>query len=794
MNKLFYKTCLLSIFFFLICSIPFSKTTLRLALWDGSQGLQIIMECVKEFEKQNPDIEVKIEKPGYSVYYQKLLMQCAAGVEPDVVVLGLKQYRQFVSKNVLAPLNKFIHKDQENDLNDYYPGVIEQFSYNQNIYVMPRDITSFGVVYYNKDLFKKANIPIPHKTWSWDYKIRPDLKEKDFLWVLDNLTKFNQKGEVIQWSLAPWQYHFLADALALSAGGDYADNYRNPTKVTFNHPDIIKPYQFVSDLCHKKKYIPCNQTVSNIAQTTRRELWLNQKVALYMSGNWDIPVIRKRLNKNSKDWFEWDVINFPSYKDGGNRIPADACGYAMMKSSQHPQEAWRLINFLSGKFTMKKTTAAGLTQPANRKLALEYWIPKKDFPKEEQYPQNRICTDDLILNGFFEPRSEYWPRMSTFLTEELPLLWNNQASANNVLNIANTNAQKYLDRINNPASNSVLFNWNIALSITAILIMILAVWVLWPKKNTLPSKNNKLAYILLSPWLIGIICLTLGPVIISLILSGTEWDMILPAKWLGLQNYVEAFTQDDLFFNALMVSTLYTIVSVPIGVFISLLIALLLNIPVKGTKLFRLFFYLPCMASSVATSLIWRKMFQVQGGLINLFIYGKTGNENPLGLRGIVELFLGTSETIDWLGTKNTALGTLTFISFWSLGVCIIIFLARLQSLPKSRMEAAIIEGAGKWKRFYSITLPHLSPTIWFCLITGVIASFQVFTKAYVLTEGGPGHATEFYVLHLYKEAFISLRMGYACALAWILFGIIFLLTYIQIKKNRWINAEMEMK
>ncbi len=767
---------------------------LRLALWDGAQGQLIIENCVRQFEKKNPHIQVRVEKPGYAAYYQKLLMQCAAGVTPDVAVLGLKQYKQFASKGVLTPLNDFIINDKDIRLDRYYPNLVNQLTYNGDLYVLPRDITSFGVIYYNKEIFDELGLPYPDGSWTWDFKIRPELKEKDFLWVLQQLTRYDENNKPTQWALAPWHYHFVADTMALSIGADFADDYKNPTKIFFNHPKIIKAYQFAADLSNKYGFIPSNQIVSNIAQTTRRELWFNKKIALYMSGNWDIPVLKKRLVKGSKDWFEWDMVNFPAYKDGTSRIPADACGYSIMKSTKHPQEAWELAKFLSDEQTMAQTARAGLTQPALRDVTLKHWVPNESHSDVEQYPKNRQCTDKLILEGFFEPRSEHWPALSTYLTDELPLLWNNEATAEEVLTRATINAQNHLTTVLEEEQNTEEFSWNSAILATIAILIALFIWVLWPEKNKTVKQKNRLAYLLLTPWLLGLVILTLGPIIMSFILSGTSWDMILPAKWVGLKNYVEAFTTDTLFMNSLYVSTIYTVISVPLGVLFSLALAMLLNMPIKGTKIFRTLFYLPCIVSSVATSLVWKKMFQVQGGLINLFIYGSDGEKNPLGLRGLFNLISKTDGPTDWLGNGDTALGALTFISFWTLGVCIIIFLARLQSLPKSRVEASILDGANGWRRFKSIIWPHLTPTVWFCLITGFIASFQVFTKAYVLTEGGPSHATEFYVLHLYKEAFLSLRMGYACALAWILFAIIFVLTTLQLKKSRWVSYDGDMK
>jgi multiple sugar transport system permease protein len=270
-------------------------------------------------------------------------------------------------------------------------------------------------------------------------------------------------------------------------------------------------------------------------------------------------------------------------------------------------------------------------------------------------------------------------------------------------------------------------------------------------------------------------------------MSFTKWDIIQSADYRGLTNYREAIFEDPRFWNSVKVTSIYTVASVPLGLIFALALALLLNTKVRGMPLYRTMFYLPALASAVASALIWRKIFQPDGGLLNLMLFGSDGLGDPFGLRSMIGL---SGELPNWLGDERLALPSLIIMSLWGVGGGMVILLAGLQSIPDFYYEAATLDGAGIWSKFKVVTLPLLSPSLFFTLITGVIGSFQVFTQAFVMTQGGPNDSTRFYMLHLYEQSFGSLRMGYASALAWLLFGVIFLMTRIQWSLNKYVYYE----
>ena len=281
----------------------------------------------------------------------------------------------------------------------------------------------------------------------------------------------------------------------------------------------------------------------------------------------------------------------------------------------------------------------------------------------------------------------------------------------------------------------------------------------------------------IAPWLVGFVCLTLGPVVFSFLMSLTSWDMINAPKWVGAGNYASIFSDDFRFRQALKVTAVYAAFAVPLGLICSLALAMLLNLNLKGMRVFRSIFYIPAILPGVAVAMVWQVVFRPQGGVFNTIL-------------GWVHV-----APVPWLTTPEWALPSFVIMSLWGVGGGMIIYLAGLQSVPTQLYEAAEIDGAGSWKKFRHVTLPMISPTIFFNLMMGVIGSFQVFTSSFVMTQGGPAYATLFYVLYLYQKAFKYLQMGYACALAWILFAVILALTLVIFRTSaRWVYYEAELK
>lgn len=283
-------------------------------------------------------------------------------------------------------------------------------------------------------------------------------------------------------------------------------------------------------------------------------------------------------------------------------------------------------------------------------------------------------------------------------------------------------------------------------------------------------------YLFISPWLLGFLIFTLGPMVISLYWSFTRYEFPLSPRWIGMQNYVQAFAKDDLFPKSLGNTTYYVIAAVPLGLVLSLALALLLDREIRARALWRTIYYVPSIVPAVVTAFLFGYLFQPEYGLIN----GMLAN---LGIKGP-----GWFNSVAWVKP------TFVILSLWGAGgATMIIFLAGLQNIPGELYEAARVDGAGRMRMFWNITIPLLSPTIFFNLVTGLIAAFKIFTTAYVATGGGPYYASYFYVLYLFQTFFQYLKMGYASSLAWILFVIIMIFTLIQLRLARtWVYYESE--
>ncbi len=281
-------------------------------------------------------------------------------------------------------------------------------------------------------------------------------------------------------------------------------------------------------------------------------------------------------------------------------------------------------------------------------------------------------------------------------------------------------------------------------------------------------------YLGILPWLLGLIFFTAGPMVASAVLSLTNWDIVRAPVWIGLGNYVELFTADPLFWTSLRVTLTYVVFAVPLQIVFGVALALLLNMQLRGMHLFRTLFYIPAVLSGVAIALMFMWVLQPDYGAVN----------SALALVGI--------EGPGWFWDPAWALPSIVLMSLWRAGATGgVIYLAGLQNISPHLYDAARVDGASAWHRFWRITLPLLTPTIFFQLVVGLIDAFRVFAEVYVITQGGPLKATFFYMLYLFQVGFQDFHMGYASALAWVLILITALVGVITFKtSDRWVYYE----
>ncbi|MBC7804726.1 MAG: sugar ABC transporter permease [Akkermansiaceae bacterium] len=286
-------------------------------------------------------------------------------------------------------------------------------------------------------------------------------------------------------------------------------------------------------------------------------------------------------------------------------------------------------------------------------------------------------------------------------------------------------------------------------------------------------KKSLTGYAFISPWLIGFLAFTAYPFLTSVYLSFTRYNIVKPPVWIGTGNYQTLLTGDPLFWKSLSVTFQFAFVAVPLGVVLGVALALLLNLNIRGMGIYRTIFFLPSILPTVATSVVFLWLFNPEIGLINrlLAAVGVTGPE--------------------WLQSPTWALPSLVLLSLWAVGGSMVIYLAGLKDIPAHLYEAATIDGANAWQRLRHVTLPMLSPVIFFNMVMGLIGVFQYFTEAYIMTQGGPEDSTHFYALYLFERAWRYLDMGYASAMAWVLFLIIMAFTGALFgTQRRWVHYE----
>ncbi|MEP0846095.1 MAG: extracellular solute-binding protein [Phycisphaerae bacterium] len=742
------------------------RTEITFIHWGDDTEDKIVSGIVEAFHRAHPEIHVLRVNPGNAPdVTRKIQTMIAAGDPPDVFYLGYENVASWAAKGLLEPLEPYMKRDLESRhpqalaLIDFYPAVTACFRYDEreqitgqgSLFGIPKDFTTVGF-YYNRDLFRRAGLPEPSPDgWTWD----------EFIHAAREIGKLPNcfGADFVTWEA-------MLRVYAWNLGGTIThDGFKT---FDFNDPKFVGALEQLLGWFNEGRTLASAKTQIE----TSSDPFLTGRIGLAGPfGRWKVPVYREITD------FDWDFAPMPH---APGQVPVNGIfttAWAISSGSKKKDAAWTFVRFVSGEVGQTLISRTGLAIPSMIRVA------ESDAFKDPQKPEN----DDVYLRAVADARPIAWPPDPKYADEFRVRMEEAFKSGTKTVRAALAAVQAKWEEFRRATvlrADYPRMPWG---RITAWVLGPLAVVVLalatmwWMQRPGRTALREELAGMgMVSPWVIGFAGFTAFPIVLSLLLSFTQWSGLATldrASAVGWDNYRQLLL-DARFLKALKVTTVYALLAVPLGQLAALLAAILMNQEVRGIYFFRAAWYLPSVLAGVAISILWSKVFHHEFGLLNELLAPLAEGVNWLLAR------LNMSARVappHWFERDADTWGVPAFVimNFWSIGGAMMIYLAGLKGIPAELYEAASIDGARGLQRFRCVTLPMLSPVIFFNVIMAVIASFQIFTQAYVMTGGGPGDATRFYVVYLYNQAFDLHEMGYASAMAWLLLLIVLALTLL---------------
>ena len=806
---------------------PGEETVVRFCYWANYLENQFIQEVCESFERDNPGVRIKREW-FVGDYGRKMQLVFITGKAADVILMDDEIFPTYSVRGYLEDLKPYILRESdriERELADelryietpqderdpdfqrvLLPTALESFNYRGFQGGLPWD-GNVGVVYYNKDIFDADGVPYPDKDWTWD----------DFRGIAKRLTKdLDGDGRIDQFGTT-LSYGFLGfEALVWSFGGAVLSEDR--TRSAIHEPRAVEAGQFLYDVKYKDRSVAWSGELEGFNSEIQL---LTGRVAMVPAMSYMIPA----LNRAEGSAMRWGLAHMPigPHGDRYTRMTWDGISIYANATPEKKEIAWR---FLKSWLSDENQALLGRAQrglPLRRAQAVQYYVSPDTVAEEE-------VALEATAYARLTPITPRYQELRDAIASELDRLEIADVSGaepatafavlehkvNRVIEKELADWSKRADALagKTTAGGSGLKALGVALLIVggifsaAMLIRPLRTGFrnqIAEGRRMFSGRRTRLEAIegllFASPWLIGLCLFTAFPILFSIVLSFCEWDpyeTIGQMTFVGLGNFRRAFSQDPVTGDPLVLKALgntfyYAFFAVPLGICMSLVLALLLNQKVRGITIFRTTFYLPSIVAGVATVILWTQIFNPSFGPLNTALHGI----NRFLDWTIILSFINLPEP-KWLADPRWSKPALILMSLWGAGgAAMLIFLAGLQGVPDQLYEVADLDGAGRLRKFWNITLPMLTPTIYFNLIMGIIGALKVFMQAYIMTNGtgGADKALLFYVLHLFNKAFVEYEMGYASALAWILFLIILMFTLMVIRSSAvWVYYEGERK
>lgn len=723
--------------------------TLRLVNWASPEEMALDREAIALFEQRHPGIRVLYEPNPGRQYEEKILTSLAAGAPPDVFLLDSKLIPTFTNKQVLLDLTPHV-APLGIDTAQWFPNVLAIGRRDGGLFAFPKGFTPL-MVYYNRALFREAGIAEPSASWTWDDYRRVALALTD---------DRNGDGTPEQFGTSFTNYYYFWIVWIWSAGGDVVTDDGLRATGALTSPATVEAIRFLTNLRLRDRVAPdVGSWVQSERTGTNAQLFANGRVAMSLDGHWRLPTYARYVREGK---LELGVAPLPSHPNGSKVNVMYQSGWCVPVGTPHPREAATLAAFMAGPEAARIRSSQHLEIPAVRSVA-------EEIVANDPYGWERPFVDEVpycrqpwgsVIERFSEVEWTLQDAVDDVLLNGVPV--------GEALNKAAAKVDRQLEEIRSHAAftfapigeHSEILQTLAGVAVTVAIAMLL----LYRRARRKDRAAAVQSIGFLAPSLIHLTVFLVTPMAFSAYLSLHRWDLVVPdTPFVGLENFATMFG-DEGFQNALRNTLLFSL-NVPVGLAVALGVALLLHRRFAGVAVLRTIYFLPSVTSFVAIALVWMWIYHPTFGAANYV----------LSLVGLPPM--------PWLNSTRTAMLSVVMFTIWlGLGYQMVVFLAGLQGIPEEYYEAARMDGASGWQRFRKVTFPLLMPTTFFLLITSLISSFQAFTSIYVMTAGGPVGSTDVIVYHIYQAAWEQLRMGYASAMAWVLFVLILMATWVQFR------------
>ncbi len=771
-----------------------------------SKGDQAV---IREFQKRHPELNVRVLTMGAGgMDPQKLMTAIVGNVAPDVISQDRFSISDWASRGAFMPLDDFMKRDVTWDplcprKEQYYPAAWAEASYGGKVYGIPSGADD-RILYYNKAIFarhaddlRKAGLDPDRAPRTWSELLRYGKV----------LTEYNPNGTLKSAGFLPnfgnvwlYMYCFQTDAQFMSEDG---------RRCTLDSPEAEEALGFMVKGYDQLGGYEQTQKFSTGFLSRENDAFLTGKVAMKIDGNWILddmsrfhpeiqlgiappPIPDDRLIHKGPDYSK-DKDTYITWIGGFS--------YAIPKGAHDPEDGWKFVKFVTSTEARRINCIA---QRAWDRYLGRTFIPLvqasreangvlfKEFkPADEKFAAALKLHIDLEAVGRIRPAPFVGQKLWNAQVRAFESAAFHKMSPKEALIEAQADVQHDLDAFYSKDQYPVInlqIPMDIGLGLLIVALIAAVVWFMRLPLGRLARHEAKWAYLFVSPWVIGFIVFTVGPMLASLFFSFTSYDVLNEARWVGLKNYMDMGGSDSaLFLKALFNAVYLAGIGVPLGLSTGLAIALLLNTASRGIRFYRTFFYMPAIVPTVASAVLWTWVLTADPskGLVNSW------------WQATITPWLGITPA-GWLNSADYSKSALILMGMWGAGSGMILWLAGLKGVPGTLYEAASIDGANPKQQFWTVTFPMLSPVIFFNLVMGFIGAMQEFDRVYVMkppSDGstGPDDSLLTPVFHLLINGFRFFKIGYASALAWVIFGIIVLLTAAQWKlAPRWVHYEAD--